>query len=123
MSCCGGGLLEVVEAQQARGGTLELGEGRGRLLEVPQLDRGHRPVPVLGHEGDVEDPHDAAVHQVQQQRRHLVGRGLPAGPLQDDVVDRAQLLELHFTHGPLLSSVHDPAIVTAAAWTRITRSG
>jgi hypothetical protein len=61
-------------------------------------------VPVVGHEGDVEDADDAAVHEVQQQRLHLTGGGLLAGPLQDHIVDRAQLLQLLVAHDVLLSS-------------------
>jgi hypothetical protein len=33
----GGSLLQVLEAQQPRGGALELGEGLGHLLELAQL--------------------------------------------------------------------------------------
>jgi hypothetical protein len=85
----GGGLLQVLEVQQARGGAFELGERRGHLLEVAQLEPTHRPVLVLGHERDVQDADDALAHQVQQQRLDLAGVGVRTRPHQDRVVDRA----------------------------------
>jgi hypothetical protein len=79
---------EVLVAQRARGRPLEVGEGRGHLLEITNINCRHRPVLTLGHERDVQDPDNAAIHEIQQQRLHLPGgRQLPR-PLQDHIIDR-----------------------------------
>jgi hypothetical protein len=72
------------------------------LQVAPDLNAQHRPVAVLGHERDVQDPDDAAVHQVQQERLDLARSGWPARPLQDHIVDRTHLVQLCFGHDPLL---------------------
>ena len=84
----------VIRAQQARGGALELGE---RVAEVRQLGRIDGAVLVLGDERDVEDPDDASFHEVHEQRCRLALRLSPR-PFDDDVVDRAHLLQLFVGH-------------------------
>ena len=64
---------------------------RGELGEVDSCDR---PVRALDEERDVEDADETAVHEVQQKWHHLAGDRRVAGPLEDDVVDRAHLYEL-----------------------------
>ena len=57
--------------------------------DLSQVDGGHRSVLGLDEESEVEDPDHAAIDEVQEQRHHLTGDWLIAGPLQHDVVDRA----------------------------------
>src|SRR4051812_42791069 len=93
----GAGVLEVTGVEQAGRGAVEVGEGLAPVAEVGHVDRDDRAVGVLGDERDVEDADDPAVHEVDDQRGDLPGR-LPAGPLQDDVVDGAHLFERLFAH-------------------------
>ena len=66
-------------------------------VQGPDLERDHRAVLVLGHEGDVEDADDAAIDEIEQQRRDLAVRLAPR-PFEDDVVDGAHLLEIVERH-------------------------
>jgi hypothetical protein len=94
-----GGLLQIVLTEQAGRRALELGEAAALLRELGEVQRRHRSVPALGQEREVEDPDDAAIDEIQQERHHLAGDRLLAVPLQNHVIDRAHLFELIFTHG------------------------
>ena len=56
----------------------------------------HRPVELLHHEREVEDPDDAAIHQVDEQREPLTGHPV-AGELDDQVVHRTHRLNIPAT--------------------------
>ena len=126
-----GRLLQVVLAEQAGRRPRELGEGPALVRLLGEVPSAHRPVGVLDEERDVEDPDDAAIDEVQQQRHHLAGHRLVAGPLQHHVVDRAHLIELLFAHDdsfvtltcrhgpiPVLSNGRLPALCRRSASAR-----
>ena len=79
--------------EQARGGALEDRQLGHLAAEVGQLEAGDGAVLGLGDEGEVEDPDQAAVDQVDQVRRRLAV-GLAAGPLDQQVIDRSHLTEV-----------------------------
>ena len=83
----------VVLGEQAGGGALEVRECLDLVAEVGDLQPGDVAVLVLGDEGQVDDPDQPPVDEVDQVRRGLAVR-LAAGPLDDQVVDRAHLVEL-----------------------------
>ena len=87
------GLVDVVVGEQPRGGALEDRQLGHLAAEVGDLEAGDRAVLGLGDEGEVEDPDQPAVDQVDQVRRHLAV-GLAARPLDQDVVDRSHLIEV-----------------------------
>ena len=93
--------LDVLVAEQARGGAFEDRQLGDFAAEVGELERGDLPVLVLGDEDEVEDPDQAAVDQVDQVRRHLAVRLLP-GPLDQQVVDRPYLVGSSPSTGPSL---------------------
>ena len=65
---------------------------------------GDGAVLALGDEGEVEDPDQAAVDQLDQVRRDLAV-GLAAGPLDQHVVDRAHLVDVVAVQTEVLSSL------------------
>ena len=96
----GGGLFEVVLAEQAGRRALELGEARAVGASSARSIAATEPSVVLDDERDVEDADDAAVDQVQIRAAYLAGDRLLARPLEHDVVDRAHdFSELLFAHG------------------------
>ena len=101
----------------ANGGALEdaeLGDGAADLGDV---DPRYRAVLALGDESQVDDPDDAAVDEVDQVRDRLAGR-LPALPLDQHVVDRADL-QAFLTHPPNRPSV---AVLSISNATGICRT-
>jgi hypothetical protein len=68
-------------------------EGAGRLVDVGDLQAGDGAVLGLGQEGEVEDPDQAAVGQVEEMRHRLSGR-LPSGPLDQHAIDRPHLSQV-----------------------------
>jgi hypothetical protein len=95
----GAGRFQVVLTEQAGRRALEIGEAPALLRDFREVPCPHRPVLVLDDEREVEDPDEAAIDKIQEERHHLAGDRLIAGPLQDHVVDRAHLFELLFAHG------------------------
>ncbi len=66
----GGSLFEVVLAQQAGGRAFEDGQvERAVAGEIPDLQAGRGSVGVLPDERQIEDPDEAAVHQIDQEGR------------------------------------------------------
>ena len=74
-------------------GALEDHQLRHLATEVGDLQPGDGAVLGLGDEGEVEDPDQPAVDQVDQVGRHLAV-GLAARPLDQQVVDRSHLIEV-----------------------------
>ena len=57
------------------------------VVDVAQLDRGHRPVGAASDELEVEDADQPAVDQIDQRGQPFPGH-LVAGELEDEVADR-----------------------------------
>src|SRR3954468_10272589 len=99
-----GSLFDVLVSEEPAGGAVELAPATAAAVDLADVQRRDGAVLALHQERDVEDPDDAAVDEVDDQRHRLTGR-LPARPLDHDVVDRAHLFELFHAHGCLLTRV------------------
>ena len=88
---------------------------------------------LLGEEGDVQDPDDPPIDEIENQRRDLAGRLLLLlGPLEHHVVDRAHLLQLFAVryliqaHGSSFAvglEVTSACTIAVSCAARIIRSG
>src|SRR4249919_2593169 len=105
-------LLDVVLSQQARRGPLEHGEVElAVLVQVGDGDAPNRSVQLFFDEGQIEEPDDASVDEVDEQREAFPGHSA-AGELDHQIVDRTHFFKI----------VH---VNPFAAWTRAgsNRSG
>src|SRR3954453_3419648 len=99
-----GSLLDVLVAEESAGGAVELAPATAAAVDLADVQRRDGAVLALHQERDVEDPDDAAVDEVDDQRHRFTGV-LPARPLDHDVGDGAQQIELFHAHGCLLTRV------------------
>jgi hypothetical protein len=93
-----GGLFQVVLTEQPGRRAGEIGQAVALLRDLREVPRRDRAVLVLDDESEIEDPDDAAIHKIQQQRHHLAGHRLLTVPLQDHEIDRAHLFKLRVAH-------------------------
>src|SRR5215211_7452813 len=106
------GLVVVVLPEHPRRRTLELGQVELAIgVEVADRQAGHRAVLVFAHECEVEYADDAAVGEVDERLQTLAVRLLAARPLDDQIVDRAQL-DVAVVHSlpPRVVAVFDPLV-------------